>query len=76
MNYRAISIFKAAQKAFHSANPNEEYVERKANLFVERCGGNLETWPYKLIPKRVIDTVAYLMLDADTEKVFYKHLKL
>jgi hypothetical protein len=71
---KAIDILQAAKKTFENYG-DEKYAVSKANTFLRRCGAKIELGPDQDIPEESVKSVAYAMLDADSEKVFWSNME-
>ena len=71
---KAIDVLKAAKNTFQKYG-DEDYATRKSNSFLNRCGVKLEDGPNQEIAMETIKQIVYAMLDSESEKVFWAHLK-
>ena len=71
--YPAVEVMYAIHSVFADVG-NEQYAESKTNNFLRRCGADVNKPKEQPLETSRIKDVAYAMLDAKCEKMFWTRL--
>lgn len=72
-SYPAIKVAKAIHSVYLSVG-NENYAKSKTNIFLRRCGADINKPKEQSLETNRIKEVVYAMLDVETERRFWLEL--